>query len=159
MPDSLTSHHDVVLLVLSQLSAPSHAHSQLPTEYPWQLQELVLDEVCWVWQPLTASCHSRPFDHSHIREWAGVSTHHWSLCVIVILISTHVGCHFISCHLQVIFLECICDDKSIIERNSKEKIRTSPDYTNMCVIWNKSAFLTPDVMPSRSAIITRASIH
>ena len=35
--------------------------------------------------------------------------------------------------VQVIFLECICDDMSVIERNSREKIRASPDYSNMSV--------------------------
>ncbi|CAI7931839.1 unnamed protein product, partial [Closterium sp. NIES-54] len=32
---------------------------------------------------------------------------------------------------KVIFLECICDDASVIDRNAREKIKASPDYTSM----------------------------
>ncbi|CAI7884011.1 unnamed protein product [Closterium sp. NIES-53] len=32
---------------------------------------------------------------------------------------------------KVIFLECICDDASVIDRNAREKIKASPDYTSI----------------------------
>lgn len=31
---------------------------------------------------------------------------------------------------KVIFLECLCNDDSIIDRNAREKIRSSPDYAS-----------------------------
>ncbi|CAI5471358.1 unnamed protein product [Closterium sp. Yama58-4] len=32
---------------------------------------------------------------------------------------------------KVIFLECICDDAAVIDRNAREKIKASPDYTSI----------------------------
>lgn len=32
--------------------------------------------------------------------------------------------------MQAIFLESICDDASLVDRNIREKVRTSPDYAD-----------------------------
>ena len=46
----------------------------------------------------------------------------------LVLNSSYISLHFL---LQIIFLETICNDVDVIERNIRFKIQQSPDYAEV----------------------------